>query len=88
MCGVRAIIIFFRSKWRNNPYFNGCYSYRCLEAERRNITWEDLASPVVNSSKPVLLFAGEATHPIYYSTVHGAIETGYREADRILNLYK
>ncbi|XP_044259616.1 spermine oxidase-like isoform X2 [Tribolium madens] len=78
-----------RSKWRNNPHFNGCYSYRCLEAEKKNVTWEDLASPVANSSsKQVLLFAGEATHPIYYSTVHGAIETGYREADRILNLYK
>ncbi|EEZ98941.1 spermine oxidase [Tribolium castaneum] len=78
-----------RSKWRNNPHFNGCYSYRCLEAEKKNVTWEDLASPVANSSsKQVLLFAGEATHPIYYSTVHGAIETGYREADRIVNLYK
>lgn len=30
------------------------------------------------------MFAGEATHPYYYSTVHGAIETGYREADRVL----
>lgn len=31
----------------------------------------------------VLLFAGEATHEHFFSTVHGAIETGWREADRI-----
>lgn len=30
-------------------------------------------------------FAGEATHPDYFSTVHGAIESGWREADRILS---
>jgi spermine oxidase len=48
-----------------------------------------LASPVVNSSgRQVLLFAGEATHANYFSTVHGAIETGYREAERISKIYK
>lgn len=30
------------------------------------------------------MFAGEATHDYFYSTVHGAVETGWREADRIL----
>lgn len=34
------------------------------------------------------MFAGEATHDHYYSTVHGAIESGWREADRILNTLK
>ena len=33
------------------------------------------------------MFGGEATHDHYYSTVHGAIETGWREADRILRYY-
>ena len=31
-----------------------------------------------------VLFAGEATHDTHFSTVHGAIETGRREAERIL----
>ncbi|XP_011688273.1 PREDICTED: polyamine oxidase-like [Wasmannia auropunctata] len=29
--------------------------------------------------------AGEATHDHYYSTVHGAVETGFREADRLID---
>lgn len=36
---------------------------------------------------PIVHFAGEATHDHYYSTVHGAIETGWREAKRIADLY-
>lgn len=36
----------------------------------------------------VILFAGEATNPQRFSAVHGAIETGYREADRIINLHR
>lgn len=48
-----------------------------------------LSQPVTNSAgKVALLFAGEATHPHYYSTVHGAIESGYREADRIIRMYQ
>ncbi|KAK7576509.1 hypothetical protein V9T40_012795 [Parthenolecanium corni] len=34
----------------------------------------------------VIFFAGEATHGHYYSTAHGALETGYREAERILSI--
>ncbi|KAL9922425.1 uncharacterized protein ACN427_002983 [Glossina fuscipes fuscipes] len=37
--------------------------------------------------KPVVQFAGEATSCHYYSTVHGAVESGFREADRILQYY-
>jgi Flavin containing amine oxidoreductase/FAD binding domain len=33
----------------------------------------------------LLQFAGEASHCDYFSTVHGAIESGWREADRILS---
>jgi len=35
----------------------------------------------------VLLFAGEATHEHFYSTVHGAVESGWREADRVFAYY-
>uniref|UniRef100_A0A1A9VI93 Amine oxidase domain-containing protein n=1 Tax=Glossina austeni TaxID=7395 RepID=A0A1A9VI93_GLOAU len=37
--------------------------------------------------KPVVQFAGEATSSHYFSTVHGAVESGFREADRILQYY-
>jgi monoamine oxidase len=32
-----------------------------------------------------LLFAGEATHPKFYSTMHGARSSGLREAERVLH---
>lgn len=49
----------------------------------------DLALPITNAiGTPILHFAGEATHSHYYSTVHGAIESGWREAKRIIDLYK
>ena len=41
---------------------------------------ETLAKPIENR----IFFAGEATNPIHYATVHGAIESGYRAADEIL----
>lgn len=47
----------------------------------------DLAQPVCDSKGcPRLFFAGEATHDHFYSTVHGAIETGWREGNRIAEL--
>lgn len=79
----------FRSTWHKNPNFRGSYSFRSFEAEKRNISPLDLSRPLVSKNgREAVLFAGEATHPYYYSTVHGAIETGYREADRIINFYK
>lgn len=48
-----------------------------------------MALPVTNAlSIPILQFAGDATCDHYYSTVHGAVETGWREAKRIIDLYK
>lgn len=35
---------------------------------------------------PQVLFAGEATHPHYYSTTHGAWLSGAREAERIMKV--
>lgn len=36
----------------------------------------------------VVMFAGEATHTHHYSTVHGAVESGFREADRLIKIYR
>lgn len=80
--------IFARSQWYTNPHFRGTYSYQTIASRRLNSN-ENLAKPLINRhGKLTLMFAGEATHPYYYSTVHGAIETGYREADRVLRLYQ
>ncbi len=65
--------------WPLDPYSRGAYSFLPvgvgLDARR------ELAAPVDGR----LFFAGEATHTAGESTtVHGAIETGYRAADEVL----
>lgn len=77
----------FRSSWLSNPNFRGTYSYESAKASKG--LPQKLGAPLVDpKEKPQVLFAGEATHPHYFSTVHGAIESGYREADRLIQLYK
>lgn len=80
---------FKRSTWYTNPNFRGSYSFFSLKAEQMEAKQAHLAKPVSRHTEgpPVLLFAGEATHDHYYSTVHGAIETGWREAHRIASFY-
>lgn len=49
----------------------------------------DLAEPLWNkNNEPVVLFAGEHTHETYYGSVHGAMESGYRAADKIVQHMK
>lgn len=80
-----------RSNWYSNSHFRGIISYESVKGylAAGSRLPEKLAAPLLrNDNSPSILFAGEATHPYYFSTVHGAIETGYREADRLRNLYK
>ncbi|XP_052748332.1 spermine oxidase-like isoform X3 [Galleria mellonella] len=74
-----------RSTWHSNPYTRGSYTYDNLISPQYPTAREDLAAPLTDSSgRPRVLFAGEATNPTHFSTVHGASETGYREAMRLL----
>lgn len=60
-----------------------------MKAEALDASPYKLAQPVTDKNgKPVVQFAGEATSGNHYSCVHGAIETGWREADRLIQLYK
>lgn len=78
-------VYYFRSKWYSNPHFRGTYSFQTPEAHETSAE-RILAEPLTNyDNSPILLFAGEATNFIHYGTVQGAVETGYREANRILN---
>ncbi|XP_020816824.1 spermine oxidase [Drosophila serrata] len=80
---------FFRSKWFANPNFRGSYSYRTTRADELDTGPSDLASPVMGGDGyPRLLFAGEATSQSHFSTVHGATEAGFREADRLIKYYE
>ncbi|XP_026479207.1 spermine oxidase-like [Ctenocephalides felis] len=78
-----------RSKWGTNPYSRGSYSLRLLKTENFGGSSTELSQPVIDASgRSAILFAGEATSQNYYSTVHGATESGFREANRIINLSK
>ena len=76
-----------RSQWASNPYFLGSYSFPSVQSNAFGVSHADLGSPVKDSKGVTrLLFAGEATNSIHYQTVHGAVESGWREADRIISL--
>ncbi|KAK4877830.1 hypothetical protein RN001_010336 [Aquatica leii] len=79
-----------RNNWYTNPHFRGTYSFQTPRTRRGQYSDEVILSEPLgyNAQKPNLLFAGEASSPTHYSKVHGAIEAGFREADRIIKMYK
>ncbi|KAL2083071.1 hypothetical protein ACEWY4_020844 [Coilia grayii] len=75
-----------RSQWFSEAFTCGSYSYPATGCSARDIT--HLAEPLPQThthAKPLqVLFAGEATHDSFFSTVHGALLSGWREAERII----
>lgn len=63
--------------WTNDPFSRGSYSFPAVGTDGDDA--RALAAPAGER----LLFAGEATHAVHASTVHGAFMTGLREARRI-----
>ena len=75
------------TKWMTNENFLGSYSYLSTATAKMNVTPMDLAKPLMsNAQKPCIMFAGEATHHIT-GFAHGAIETGWREGQRIVDFH-
>ncbi|ELT94559.1 hypothetical protein CAPTEDRAFT_225468 [Capitella teleta] len=75
-----------RSTWKSNPFSLGAYSFIPVGAFAEDI--ETLAEPILDKDHtPTVLFAGEATHPNFYSSSHGALLSGKREAQRIIDLH-
>ena len=73
-------VSYIRTRWAEDEFSLGSYSFTKvgqLEGDR-----DELARPVAQK----LFFAGEATHPNFYGTVHGAYESGVRAAREILSL--
>ena len=66
-------------RWSSDPLARGAYS--CIPVDGRLRARQELARPL----EPGLYFAGEATHCHgAASTVHGAIETGRRAAQELM----
>jgi len=81
------------SNWNTNPYFRGAYSYRSVQGDRipgdiSSILTEPVCKVQEAKKKPVLIFAGEALHPEYYSTIHGAFESGQSQAEKLVQLFE
>lgn len=74
----------WRSSWTNNNFFRGSYSYMSVNTIRNNITPQVLAETLTSNGEPTLLFAGEATDT-FYGYSNGALSSGYRAADEIIN---
>jgi lysine-specific histone demethylase 1 len=75
------------TRWRNDPFARGSYSYISTEASGED--YDTLAKPITveGAEKAQLFFAGEHTNRNYPATVHGAMLSGLREAGRIADLY-
>ena len=73
-----------RSSWITNPYTLGSYSYPSVKSPRG---MDVLAQPLMCNQVPAVLFAGEATHEKFSSTMHGARGSGLREATQLINHY-
>jgi monoamine oxidase len=65
------------SRWAHDPFARGSYSHALPGHARMRAV---LASPVDDR----LFFAGEATSPNFFSTAHGARDTGERAAGEVL----
>ncbi|XP_068103190.1 peroxisomal N(1)-acetyl-spermine/spermidine oxidase-like isoform X3 [Hyperolius riggenbachi] len=81
-----------RSTWHQNPYIRGGYTNVPVGVDavkEQMALGEPLpSSHLKKAQRPLqVLFAGEATHPNFYTTTHGAYLTGVREAERISQLY-
>ncbi|XP_025253771.1 peroxisomal N(1)-acetyl-spermine/spermidine oxidase isoform X1 [Theropithecus gelada] len=77
-----------RSRWHSAPYTRGSYSYVAVGSTGGDL--DLLAQPLPADGAGAqlqILFAGEATHRTFYSTTHGALLSGWREADRLLSLW-
>lgn len=72
--------------WKHNQWFRGAYSYPRVGAPKNRV--DVLARPIIIDGKLRVSFAGEATHPTFYSTLHGAIESGQREANRCIEFLR
>jgi monoamine oxidase len=70
--------------WSSDPFTRGAYAYLPVNGLE---TQQILAQPVGNTEfgQDLLFFAGEATSVGHVGTVHGAIESGERAAQEILN---
>ena len=79
------------SGWVANPFVGGSYSFPLTHAGA-DIA-DALSAPLTSTEgdgeqpTPRVLFCGEATSRSHFGTVHGALFSGSREAERLLDAF-
>jgi len=68
---------FYFTRWLSDPWSRGAYSYPAVDSKPDDRT--TYGEPVATR----LFFAGEASEPLIYGTVHAALISGERAAERI-----
>lgn len=76
-------IKFFCSRWNSNPLVRGAYSFTAKFTDHID-HWETILSTPIKCKSSNILFAGEACHASYFSTVHGAFDSGMEQAENVL----
>lgn len=76
-----------RTRWMTNENFLGSYTHPSTRGGAD--ASKSLSEPILNNvGKPSLLFAGEATSESFMGYVHGAMQTGKRVAQELIDFYK
>ncbi|PPJ60662.1 hypothetical protein CBER1_03634 [Cercospora berteroae] len=75
------------TRWASDKYSRGSYSHmiKDLSEFRHRVAFQD---PLSSPHGGIVRFAGEHTDVDHFATVHGALISGWREADAILNSFK
>jgi len=87
-------IDFFVSRWGSDPFSRGAFCYvpngvngfeelTAMSTPTYDFRPKCAEEPNEKPKRPLIMFAGEATTPYHPSTIHGAFETGIREAYRL-----
>ena len=67
------------TRWNADPFARGSYSSYGVNSSPAD------AQALGETVNDILFFAGEATHPDHQATVHGALLSGYRAAQEVIN---
>ena len=73
-----------KTKWITDPFTLGVYS---SQGESTPVHRRDMATPLDVAGVPRVLFAGEHTDGHFSGYMHGARDSGLREASRLVDFY-
>ena len=73
-----------KSTWIHDPFTLGVYT---CQGESTPVHRRDMATPLDVAGVPRVQFAGEHTEQTSYGFMHGARDSGLREASRLVDFY-